>query len=145
MGVDAEKKAGSQIGDREGEAVGAIPETELALVVSSPDVVGALWDGLRAARVGPPIAAPWPNQPMPGEDAGSGRQTREMRLGVALLEQVEQDGRAPVCVCLAKVDDLLDDGGVDLQGGAMRPAGELVVAVQAGLLEAVDPLVGGSA
>lgn len=61
---------------------------------------------------------------------------------MALAEEVEQDGRAPAWVSQAKVDDLLDDGGIGLGRRGMGPAGELVIAAQAGLLEAVDPLVG---
>src|SRR3990172_3654309 len=72
VGVDAEEKAGSQVGDGEGEAVGTIAEAELALVVGGPDVVGSVRDGLGAAGVSTAMAAPGSNEPVPGQDAGGG-------------------------------------------------------------------------
>src|SRR3989337_2691523 len=57
VGVDAEEKAGSQVGDGEGEAVGTIAEAELALVVGGPDVVGSGRDGLGAAGGGTGMGA----------------------------------------------------------------------------------------
>src|SRR4030067_805061 len=90
----------------------------------------------------PGEAAPGPNEPVPGQDAGGGGDAREVGLGAALAEEVEQDGRAPAWVSHAKVDDLLDDGGVGLGRRGRGAGGGAGVAAQAGLLEAVDPLVG---
>ena len=145
VGVDAEDEAGSQIGNGEREAVLAVLEAELAFVVGGPDVVRLLGDGLWAAGVGAAVAAPGPDQAMSCEDASGGGDAGEVGLGVALVEEVEQDGGAPAWVSQAKVDDVLDDGGIRVRRGVVGPAGELVVAAQAGLLEAIDPLVGSPA
>ena len=61
---------------------------------------------------------------------------------MALAQKVQEYAGAPAGVRQAKRDDLLDDGRIGLARRVMRPAGELVKAVLARLLVAVDPLVG---
>jgi hypothetical protein len=116
VGVDAQDEPGGEVGDSEGEAIGAISEAELTFVVSGPNVVGLLRGGLGAAGVSPTIAAPRADEAMAGKDPGDSGDGREVAPGVTLAEEVEEDAWAPGGVSQAKVDDLLGDGGISLRG-----------------------------
>jgi len=72
VGVDAEEEAGGEIADGEGEAVGAVSEAELTLVIGGPDVVGALGRGLGTAWVSATEAAPGAGETFTEEDAAGG-------------------------------------------------------------------------
>src|SRR3972149_3275693 len=62
---------------------------------------------------------------------------------MAALEDIQQLTGSPSRVLAAKLQQQVGQGGIGLPGASMWPAGELVVAGAAVLLEAGDPLVGG--
>ena len=143
VSVDAKNVAGGQIANRQREAVLSVLQSELALVVRGPDVVGALRNALGTPRVSAPIPAPGVNQSVSGQDPSRGGDHGEVGPGMALVHQVEELGRTPVGVRLAECDELLDDRWIGLPRAAMGATGLLVEAFLAVPLEAVDPFVGG--
>jgi hypothetical protein len=145
VSIDAQEEAGGEVGDGEGEAVGAVAEAELALVVGGPDIVGGMGRRGRAAGVSAAEATSGANEAFPQEDAtGSGRGGKPA-MRVAPAHEIEQLAGAPGRVSLAERDELVGDGGRCLGGGVVGTAGELVEAVVAKELRAADPLMGSAA
>src|SRR3972149_6010477 len=116
------------MGNGEREAVLAVLEAELALVVGRPNVVGALGDGLGTAWVSAAEAASGTGEAFTEEDTAGGGWGGELPGGVPMLHQSEQLAGAPEGVDPAESEQLLSDSRIGLGGGVVGAARELVEA-----------------